>query len=154
MHPFMIHSFEPFYRKGSLLELGSYTGDFTRRFLPHFDDIPCVEAFDVATEAAKKVLGRKIQFIQSTFESTALPRRYDNIVLTHVLEHDAVEAGLKVVHRPGIFFKALADFQWDRLLKTDIVSKEYLEGCYQLGQIYLDLCSSMFLRREKGVLRG
>ena len=45
-------------------------------------------------------------------------------------------AGLNVVHRSGIFFKALANFQWDRLLATDIISPEYLEGCYQLGHVY------------------
>ena len=66
------------------------------------------------------------------------------------LERDATAAGLKVVHRSGIFFKALANFQWDRLLQTDIISKEYLEGCYKLGHIYPDLCSSIFLVCERG----
>ena len=64
------------------------------------------------------------------------------------LERDVVAAGLKVVHRSGIFFKALANFQWDRLLQTDIISKEYLEGCFMLGQQYPDLCSSIFLLCE------
>lgn len=66
------------------------------------------------------------------------------------LERDVKAAGLKVVHRSGIFFKALANFQWDRLLKTDIISPAYLEGCYELGQHYPDLCSSIFLMCEKG----
>ena len=66
------------------------------------------------------------------------------------LERDARAAGLRVVHRSGIFFKALANFQWDRLLPTDIISPEYLEGCYQLGHKYPDLCSSIFLVCEKG----
>ena len=66
------------------------------------------------------------------------------------LERDAVAAGLEVVHRSGIFFKALANFQWDKLLQTDIISEEYLEGCYQLGQQYPDLCSSIFLVCKKG----
>ena len=65
------------------------------------------------------------------------------------LERDAKLAGLKVVHRSGIFFKALANFQWDQLLNTDIISKDYLEGCYELGQQYPDLCSSIFLLCEK-----
>jgi 2-polyprenyl-3-methyl-5-hydroxy-6-metoxy-1,4-benzoquinol methylase len=65
------------------------------------------------------------------------------------LERDATAAGLKVVHRSGIFFKALANFQWDKLLKTDIISKEYLEGCYKLGQQYPDLCASIFLLCER-----
>jgi 2-polyprenyl-3-methyl-5-hydroxy-6-metoxy-1,4-benzoquinol methylase len=219
MHPFMIKSFEPFLNKGSLLELGSFKGDFTKRLLPYFDDITCVEASDVAIEEARKKLGDNVTFVNSLFEKVALPKRYENIVLTHVLEHlddpvrvlkrindewlavngrlflvcpnanapsrqiavkmglithnaavtpaeaehghrrtytldtlerDAVEAGLKVVHRSGIFFKALANFQWDRLLQTDIISNEYLEGCYKLGQQYPDLCSSIFLMCERG----
>ena len=60
------------------------------------------------------------------------------------LERDAVAAGLEIVHRSGIFFKALANFQWDKLLQTNIISKEYLDGCYQLGLVYPDLCSSIF----------
>jgi len=66
------------------------------------------------------------------------------------LEADARKAGLKVVHRGGIFFKALANFQLDRVIQSNIISKEYLEGCYQLGQQYPDLCSSIFLVCEKG----
>lgn len=219
MHPYMIKSFEPFFNKGSLLELGSYNGAFTKRFLPYFDDVTCVEASDVVMAQAKAQLGDKVTFINALFEQATLPKRYNNIVLTHVLEHlddpvlvlkrindewladggrfflvcpnanapsrqiavkmglithnaavtsaeaehghrctysldtlerDAVAAGLKVVHRSGIFFKALANFQWDRLLQTDIISKEYLEGCYQLGQQYPDLCSSIFLLCEQG----
>lgn len=219
MHPFMLKAFTPFFRKGNFLELGSFKGDFTRRFLPHFDDITCVEASDEAVEIAKKEFGNKVKFVNELFENVTLPSKYDNIVLTHVLEHiddpilvlkrindewlsdtgkfflvcpnanapsrqiavkmglithnaavtpaekehghritysldtlerDAAAAGLKVVHRSGIFFKALANFQWDRLLNTDIISKEYLEGCYQLGQQYPDLCSSIMLVCEKG----
>jgi len=219
IHPYMIRSFESFFNKGSLLELGSFKGEFTKRFMHYFDDVTCVEASDVAIEEAKRKLGDKVKFVNSLFETATLPKRYDNIVLTHVLEHlddpvlvlkrindewladcgrfflvcpnanapsrqiavkmglithnaavtpaeaehghrrtysldtleqDAVAAGLKVVHRSGIFFKALANFQWDRLLNTDIISKEYLEGCYQLGQHYPDLCSSIFLMCERG----
>ena len=219
MHPYMIKAFEPFFNKGNLLELGSFKGDFTRRLLKYYADITCVEASDVAIEEARAKLGDKVKFVNSLFENAALPKRYDNIVLTHVLEHlddpvlvlkrindewlsengrfflvcpnanapsrqiavkmglishnsavtqaelehghritysldtlerDARAAGLKVVYRSGIFFKALANFQWDRLLATDIISKEYLDGCYSLGQIYPDLCSSIFLLCEKG----
>lgn len=219
MHRFMIQSFEPFFQKGNCLELGSFKGDFTRRLTPFFNDIICVEASDEAIGCAKKEFGEKIRFINALFEEADLPEKYDNIILTHVLEHldnpvnimkrinsewlsdkgrfflvcpnanapsrqiavkmglishnsaitiaeaehghritytldtlekDARAAGLKVINRSGIFFKALANFQWDRLLNTDIISPEYLEGCYQLGQIYPDLCSSIFLLCEKG----
>lgn len=219
MHPFMIRSFEPFFIKGSLLELGSFKGDFTQRFMHHFDDVTCVEASSVAMAQAREKLGDKVHYINALFEEATLSKRYNNIVLTHVLEHidepvkllkrindewleeggrfflvcpnanapsrqiavkmglishnsavteaeaahghrctysldtlerEATAAGLNVVHRSGIFFKALANFQWDHLLQTDIISPEYLEGCYQLGQHYPDLCSSIFLMCEKG----
>ena len=219
MHPYMIRSFEPFFRAGSLLELGSFKGDFTRRLRDRFNDITCVEASGAAIKEARRKLGDGVKFVHSMFESANLPRRYDNILLTHVLEHlddpvrvlkrvneewladggrfflvcpnanapsrqiavrmglishnaavtpaedahghrctysldtlerDAVAAGLRVVHRSGIFFKALANFQWDRLLRTDIISEEYLEGCYKLGHSYPDLCSSIFLMCERG----
>lgn len=219
MHPFMIKSFMPFLREGNVLELGSFKGDFTRRLIPFFKDITCVEASDEIIKIAKSEFGDKVKFVNAVFETVKLPIKYDNIILTHVLEHiddpvavlkrinnewlsdkgrfflvcpnanapsrqiavkmglishnsaitpaekehghrstysldtlerDAKAAGLNVVHRSGIFFKALANFQWDRLLNTDIISKEYLEGCYQLGQLYPDLCSSIFLMCEKG----
>jgi hypothetical protein len=54
MHPYMLRSFAPFFRPGSLLELGSFKGDFTRRFLPWFDDITCVEASSVAMAEAQE----------------------------------------------------------------------------------------------------
>lgn len=219
MHPYMIQSFQPFFRPGSMLELGSFKGDFTRRLLDRFEDVSCVEASDQAMAEARQRLGDKVQFHNALFEQVQLPRRYDNIVMTHVLEHlddpvsvltrvneewlapggrfflacpnanapsrqiavkmglishnsavtaaeaehghrctyaldtlerDATAAGLKVVHRSGIFFKALANFQWDRLLQTDIITPAYLDGCYALGQQYPDLCSTIYLVCEAG----
>lgn len=219
MHPFMLQSFIPFFKEGNLLELGSFKGGFTKRFLPYFDDITCVEAADEAIAFAQNEFGDRLKYVNSLFETVTLPTKYDNIVLTHVLEHiddpvavlkrinnewltdngrfflvcpnanapsrqiavkmglishnsavtpaekehghhvtytldtlerDAKAAGLNVVFRSGIFFKALANFQWDRLLQTDIISKDYLQGCYELGQQYPDLCSSIFLLCEKG----
>ncbi len=219
MQNFMLTSFLPHFNAGTMLELGSHKGIFTKKLLPYFSDITCVEAADEAVNQAKAELGSKVKFINACFETVNLSARYDNILLTHVLEHlddpvrvlkrindewlsdsgrfflvcpnanapsrqiavkmglishnsavtpaeaahghritysldtlerDVVTAGLKVVHRSGIFFKALANFQWDRLLQTDIISPAYLEGCYALGQQYPDLCSSIFLLCEKG----
>lgn len=219
MHPFMLRAFEPFFRPGNLLELGSFRGDFTKRLTHHFTDITCVEASAQAVASARAAVGDRAKIIQASFEDVSLPGRYQNIVLTHVLEHldepvrvlrrvndewladsgrfflvcpnahapsrqiavkmglishnsavtpaerehghritysldtlerDARASGLRVVHRTGIFFKALANFQWDRLLGTDIISKEYLDACYEVGQLYPDLCASIFLLCEKG----
>lgn len=219
MHPFMLKSFAPFFRGGSVLELGSFRGDFTRRLLTHFSDVTCVEGSSEAAAAARAALGEQVRIVEGTFETVSLEKTYDHVILTHVLEHlddpvgllrrvnrewlsptgrlflvcpnanaasrqiavrmglithhaavtpaehehghritysldtlerDARAAGLSVVHRSGVFFKALANFQWDRLLATDIISPDYLEGCYRLGQVYPDLCSSIFLLCERG----
>ena len=87
IHPFMLKSFIPFFKEGNFLELGSFKGDFTRKFLPHFNDITCVEASDEAISIAKNEFGDKVKFVNSLFEKVTLPTKYDNIVLTHVLEH-------------------------------------------------------------------
>jgi ribosomal protein S18 acetylase RimI-like enzyme len=218
MHHYMIESFKPHFIKGNCLELGSFKGDFTKRLIPYFDDITCIEASDEAIKISKQNLKDNITYCNSLFENVELPKKYDNIILTHVLEHiddpvgllsriknewlsedgklflvcpnanapsrqiavkmglishnsaitpaeeehghkitytlDTLErdtklGGLNAIYRSGIFFKALANFQWDQLLNTDIINKEYLDGCYQLGQQYPDLCSSIMLICKK-----
>jgi len=66
------------------------------------------------------------------------------------LEHEALSGGLRVIHRGGVFFKPLAGSQFDDALAANVISKEYLEGCYKLGMIYPDLCSSVFVVCERG----
>jgi 2-polyprenyl-3-methyl-5-hydroxy-6-metoxy-1,4-benzoquinol methylase len=66
------------------------------------------------------------------------------------LERDVVSAGLRVIERGGVFFKPLANFQFDKLLGSDVISDDYLEGCYRLGMHYPDLCASVWLACERG----
>ena len=218
MHPYMVRAFAPFFRDGTLLELGSGTGLLTLRLRERFVAVTCVESdTQAAAEAAARLQGTAT-LVREPVESVQLAR-FDNVILTHVLEHlndpiavlrrvndewltpggrafvacpnahapsrriavkmglishatavtgaeldhghrrtytmdtlegDAVAAGLRVLHRSGIFFKALSNFQWDSLLGTGIVSPEYLDGCYALGQQYPDLCSTVFLVCEAG----
>ncbi|MBN3571002.1 class I SAM-dependent methyltransferase [Burkholderia cenocepacia] len=60
-------------------------------------------------------------------------------------------AGLHVETSGGVTFKGLANFQIDAALAAGIVSDAYLEGCFELGRTYPDLCSSIYgvCRREK-----
>lgn len=66
------------------------------------------------------------------------------------LERDAKAAGLNIADRGGVFFKPFANFQFDKLMKTDIITTEYLDGCYELGKEYPDLCASIYLICKKG----
>lgn len=220
MHDYMIRTFLPFFIDGNVLELGSFKGDFTLRLSQYFNDITCIEASSEAIETARQRVGSTVQINHATFEQAELSQQYDNIVMTHVLEHvddpvfilskirdkwlaptgrlflvcpnahapsrqiavqmglvehtmavtaaelahghrrtynletfeqDAVQAGLKVIYRSGIFFKAFANFQWDKILAAqDIVTPAFLDGCYVLGQKYPDLCASIVLVCERG----
>ena len=98
MHGYMVRSFEPFFQAGSLLELGSsFRGDLTKRLLPFFEDVTCVDASDAAIDQARRVLGATVAFVHGTFETASLPGRYRNIILTHVLEH--VDDPVRVLKR-------------------------------------------------------
>jgi 2-polyprenyl-3-methyl-5-hydroxy-6-metoxy-1,4-benzoquinol methylase len=66
------------------------------------------------------------------------------------LERLAREAKLKTVHRGGLIFKALANYQFDLALERGVISEEYIEGCYELGMLYPDMCASIYLICEKG----
>jgi 2-polyprenyl-3-methyl-5-hydroxy-6-metoxy-1,4-benzoquinol methylase len=60
------------------------------------------------------------------------------------LVDDARQAGLQIVQTGGVFFKPLANFQFDQLMGGPLISNEFMEGCYALGQEKPDLCASIF----------
>ena len=70
------------------------------------------------------------------------------------LEREVLDGGLRVVHQGGIFFKPLANYQFDRLMGGDVITPEFLEGCYRLGMHYPDLCASIYAVCEKGSARA
>jgi SAM-dependent methyltransferase len=65
------------------------------------------------------------------------------------LERAARDGGLSAMHRGGLIFKALANYQFDAALEAGIISDSYVEGCYQLGMQYPELCASIFLICER-----
>ncbi|MFN8673300.1 MAG: class I SAM-dependent methyltransferase [Candidatus Sericytochromatia bacterium] len=71
----------------SLLELGCYQGNFTKLLSEKFNNITVVEASDELIKDAKKNVGEKVNFINSTFEKVDLQSKYDYIFLSHTLEH-------------------------------------------------------------------
>lgn len=218
MHNYTIETFRPFVVPGKSLELGSYKGEFTKKLmtLSAIDSMDCVEGS--AEAIAQSPVLPNVKYINGLFETVTLDSKYDNVFMTHVLEHlddpvavlsrvkeewllpngrlfievpnanapsrqiavemgliplttavtpaekehghtrtynletlriDAIKAGLKVVHSGGVFFKALANFQWDKAVEANVVSQQYLDASYQLGKRYPDLCSSIYLVCEK-----
>ena len=212
MHRFTLRTLRQHMVPGSVLELGCYHGHFTKLLCESFDDVEVVEASGQCIEQAARAVQGKARFHNSTFETFAPTRRYDNIFLIHTLEHldqrpavlqriaswlapagllfiatpnahaasrqiavqmglishaaaiteaeaahghrvtytldtlaaEARAAGLEVRARGGVVFKGLANFQMDKALAAGIIDDAYLEGAYQLGLVYPDLCSSVF----------
>ncbi len=60
------------------------------------------------------------------------------------LGRDLCAGGLRVEDIGGLVFKGLANYQMDKALATGIITEEYLEGCFELGKAYPDLCASLF----------
>jgi len=73
-------------------------------------------------------------------------RTYDAAALHTELE----AAGFRVSRSGGVFFKPFANFQFDGLMSSSVIDENYLEGCYQLGERYPELCASIFAICEVG----
>lgn len=60
------------------------------------------------------------------------------------LDHHLRQAGWRAIDEGGILVKPLANFQFDLALKAGIVDERYLDGCFELGKKYPDLCASLY----------
>jgi hypothetical protein len=65
------------------------------------------------------------------------------------LTRDVKEAGLKVATTGGIFFKPLANFQFNALIGGSLISEAFMEGCYELGKEQADACASIYVIAER-----
>lgn len=74
-----------------------------------------------------------------------LKHGHRRVYLADTLEKEAREAQLQIVARGGIFFKPLANFQFDQLIGTPLISEAFMEGCFALGMEHPTLCASLFL---------
>lgn len=102
--------------------------------------------------AASRQIAVKMGLIDSNRAVTD-PERKQGHRITYALdtlERDVSAAGLQVVQRGGVFFKSLANFQFDQFTASGMLNDAYLEGCYQLGMHYPDLCASIYMVCERG----
>ena len=71
-------------------------------------------------------------------------RTYD---LTY-LKRTVTDAGLKIVDSGGIFFKAMSNHQMDLAHGYGVIDDAYLEGAFQFGKRYPELCASIYCVAE------
>jgi 2-polyprenyl-3-methyl-5-hydroxy-6-metoxy-1,4-benzoquinol methylase len=67
------------------------------------------------------------------------------------LEADVRKAGLRIIDSGGIFFKPLANFQFDKLLSPEhsgIISNDFMDACFRLGRQYPHFCASVYAVAE------
>lgn len=96
--------------------------------------------------AASRQIAVNMGLIRHAAAVTAAEKAHGHCI-TYTLDTlgaDISEAGLSKLTSGGVFFKALANFQLDEALRRKIISEKYMNGCYLLGQVYPDLCSSIY----------
>lgn len=79
--------------------------------------------------------------IGGTLEPRGAARRAYNL---STLKGQITEAGLFATKSGGVFFKPFAADQFEALMAGGVVGEDYLEGCYQLGKRYPDLCADIY----------
>lgn len=99
-----------------------------------------------ATAISRQIAARMgaLQHVED-FSAADVRGGHRRIYRMDTLQCDARNAGLAIEHSGGIFFKPLANFQFDALAGGPFISEQYLEACYQLGKDYPTLCASIFL---------
>ncbi len=74
---------------------------------------------------------------------------HKRVYFSDTLIRDCKSANLSVVHSGGIFFKPLANFQFDKLIGGPLISDAFMEGCFELGRELPTLSASIFTICER-----
>ncbi|MGH7578039.1 MAG: class I SAM-dependent methyltransferase [Longimicrobiales bacterium] len=83
---FCMRSLDPHLRPGSVLELGSADGRMTALLVERFGDVSIVEGMPDYVDQVRARFPQVTSYA-SLFEDFEPPRRYDNVLAAHVLEH-------------------------------------------------------------------
>ncbi len=216
MRTYMMRTFEAYWRAGSCLQVGCSHGDQTSLLSNRFTDLAVVEPMMPFIDYTKRKVGRDVAFHNALIEEFDPGRTYDNVVMTHVLEHvidpvavldklrsllsangrlfiavpnggapsrmiavkmglikhrtdlttadheaghrrvymldtliaDARSAGIEEVAAGGIFYKPLANFQFNALMGGPLITDDFMEACYQLGKEWPHYGASIYVIGE------
>lgn len=89
----LFKKFESFFTGESALEIGVGNGEFSQFIIEKFNKVTFVDGSKVALENLKTILkenkieNKEIEFVESLVENLNLDKKFDNIFLTHILEH-------------------------------------------------------------------
>lgn len=133
------YSFEVFKRhfiKGSLLEMGPAEGVMTEDLVKHFEDYTIVEG---SSKFCKDLEERypKINIVNSLFEDYNTDKKFDNIVLGHVLEHVAypveiLKIARNLLSKNGIILAAVPNAK--SIHREAAVTLGLLKSIYELNE--------------------
>lgn len=117
------------YFKGkSCLELGCADGEGTKILLKHFNRVVAVDGSEkLINQAKEEIRSKKVSFIHSLFEKLELNKKFDVVILPHILEH---------IDNPIAILKK---------------SKRFLK---RNGVMIVDVPNAISIHRQVGVLMG
>jgi 2-polyprenyl-3-methyl-5-hydroxy-6-metoxy-1,4-benzoquinol methylase len=114
---------------------------------------PCGRLFVVVpnAEAASRRIAVKMAVLEhlESLSAADLEAGHRRVYRLDTLAADARRAGLAIADTGGIFFKPLANFQFDALMGGPLIGEAFMEGCYALGREHPTFCASIYLVAER-----
>lgn len=96
--------------------------------------------------AASRRIAAKMGILptQDALSEADIKHGHRRIYFLDTLVDHARQAGFRVAETGGIFFKPLANFQFDALMGGELIDDRFMEGCYALGKEEAGMCASIF----------
>lgn len=139
------YSYEIFKRylaNGNILELGPAEGLMTEKLMNHDSNLTVIEGSDVFADQLKEKF-KSIHIVNSLFEHAVIDKKYDYIILGHVLEH---------VESPQLVLKKIK--QW---LKPDglvFCAVPNARSIHRQVAVEMKLINSIFDMSKKDIHHG
>jgi len=101
-------------------------------------------------EAASRRIAVKMGVLRDIEDLSAddIAAGHRRVYRLDTLVRDIKSAGLRVETSGGIFFKPLANFQFNALMDGPLIGDAFMEGCFELGKEHPTFCASIFVIGE------
>jgi 2-polyprenyl-3-methyl-5-hydroxy-6-metoxy-1,4-benzoquinol methylase len=102
-------------------------------------------------EAASRRIAVKMGVLEQleSLSDADLAAGHRRVYRLDTLAAETRRAGLHVADTGGVFFKPLANFQFDALMDGPLIGEAFMEGCYQLGKEHPSFCASIYVVAER-----